>query len=156
MKQKQLSRFLAWRKNLMTPLCIICSIIAANVTAFADQVSVGSDTLSITNNDLSATFDGNVRVDFEDLKLTTSKLIVFYKLTDKKEITKIDIPNKLKVIKNCGQEIILADRGTFDNAIKKLTLEGNVQMQKEGNVLVTDKLVYLAQFKGIEQKNNAK
>ena len=94
---------------------------------------------------------------FDDLTLYSTVLKIYYTDTStKKDIKEIVIPAKLKAIRNCGQEILFADSGHFDNSTKKLTLTGNVKMLKEGNVLVTDKLIYSAEFEGINSQNNAK
>lgn len=122
-----------------------------------DKINIKSDHLTIQKTDLSATFNGSVVLTFDDLKLYSSTLKIFYtNTTEKKDIKEIVIPVRLKAIRNCGQEVLFADSGHFDNSTKKLTLKGNVKMLKEGNVLVTDKLVYSAKFEGISSKNNAK
>ena len=108
-----------------------------------DQLKITSDKLTINKSTSTATFSGRVTVTFDDLKLTTSTLNVAYSDTDNtKEIKQIVIPGKLKVIKNCGSEVATANSGSFDNSTKKLILKGNVRMYKEGNVLITDKLIY--------------
>jgi len=108
-----------------------------------DQLKITSDKLTINKSTSTATFSGRVTVTFDDLKLTTSTLNVAYSDTDNtKEIKQIVIPGKLKVIKNCGAEVATANSGSFDNSTKKLILKGNVRMYKEGNVLITDKLIY--------------
>ncbi|GAB4163271.1 MAG: hypothetical protein Tsb006_2140 [Rickettsiaceae bacterium] len=125
----------------------------------SERVDITSEVLTISKEDLSATFENGVIVLFDDLKLSTAKLVVYYSdldSKDKKEMKKIVIPGKLKAVKNCGKEIIIADSGEFDNSAKVLTLNGNVQLQKEGNILVTDKLIYSAKFKAIEHKSDEK
>ena len=125
--------------------------------AKSTNLKINSDNLTIKQDKLSATFSGSVSVIFDNLRLSTTKLIIFYTdLGPKKEIRKIVIPSKLKAIKDCGKEIIIADRGEFDNLTKKLTLEGNVKMEKEGDILVTNKLVYSSLFKSINQDKDAK
>jgi lipopolysaccharide transport protein LptA len=123
----------------------------------SEQIHINSDSLIINKERQSATFEGNVVLFFEDLKLTTSILIVYYAdLKRQNGVSKIIIPALVKAVKNHGNEIAIADSGEFDNLTKKLTLQGNVKMQKEGNILVTDKLIYLAKLKSIGQKSNAK
>jgi lipopolysaccharide transport protein LptA len=108
-----------------------------------DQLKITSDKLTINKATSTATFLGMVTVIFDDLKLTTSALNVIYSDTDNtKEIKQIIIPGKLKVIKNCGTEVVTANSGSFDNSTKKLILKGNVRMYKEGNLLITDKMIY--------------
>jgi lipopolysaccharide transport protein LptA len=133
-------------------------IIVYNFSAFSsEKLNIKSDHLTIKKNDLSATFEGSVVLTFNGLKLYSSKLKIFYgDASTKRDIKEIIIPHKLKAVRNCGQEILFADSGHFDNSTKKLTLTGNVRMLKEGNVLVTNKLIYSAQFQSISQKDNAK
>ena len=128
-----------------------------SIASMPNNLKINSDSLIIKQDKLSATFAGSVLVVFDSLRLTTSELTVFYTDSEqKKEIHKIVIPTKLTAIRNCGKEIVIADRGVFDNTTKKLTLEGNVKMQKEDNVLVTDKLIYSANFESINQGADAK
>lgn len=122
-----------------------------------NKINIKSNSLAIKKTDLSVTFKGAVVLTFEDLKLYSLILKVYYTdTTEKKYIKEIIIPTKLKVIKNCGQEILFADSGYFDNSTKKLTLTGNVRMLKDGNVLVTDKMIYSAKFEGISSQGDEK
>lgn len=140
------------KQSIILFICITI-FLTMEARAAIENLKITSDNLTVTKSKLSATFEGSVIVRFEDIKLTTSKLTIFYTdLTDKKEIKKIVIPVKLKAIKNCGKEVIIADKGEYENSKKKLTLEGNVKMLKEGNILATNKLIYSAQFKSLEQK----
>lgn len=142
----------------ITKLIVLCAITTCAFSVCAgDKLNIKSNNLTIKKVDLSATFEGSVILTFDDIKLYSSKLKIFYTdATDKRDVKEIIIPVKLKVTKNCGQEILFADSAHFDNSIKKLTLTGNVRMLKEGNVLVTDKLIYSAKFKSANQKENAK
>lgn len=122
-----------------------------------NKINIKSDSLIIKKTELSATFQGTVVLTFEDLKLYSSILKVYYTDTsEKKDIKEIIIPTKLKAVRNSGQEILFADSGHFDNSTKRLTLKGNIKMLKEGNILVTDKLIYSAKFEGISSQNNEK
>lgn len=116
----------------------------------SDKVQITSEELIINKSDSTAIFDENVLLIFEDMKLSTSKLIIHYSdAKNNKEIKKIVIPNKLKAIRDKEKEIIMADYGEFDNLTKKLVLTGNVKMQKDGNILFTKKLIYIAKFEKI-------
>ena len=86
------------------------------------------------------------------------KIIIYYSdLGPKREIIKIVFPTTIKAIKSNKNnvDIIVADSGEFDNLSKKLTLLGNVRMQKDANILVTDKMIYFAKLKSIEAVPNA-
>ncbi|PCJ29583.1 MAG: hypothetical protein COA94_00845 [Rickettsiales bacterium] len=118
-----------------------------------ERLRIDSDNLTIKKDDSSASFTGSVEASFNDYKLTTSKLTILYgTINGKKDIVKIVIPSKLKLIKPCSEEIAIADRGIFDNKTKKLTLTGNVMLQQKDNILATDKLVYSGNFKAINHK----
>lgn len=139
-------------KKIVTFLICACILFADITLASNNKLAITSDNLTVKKDQLTAIFNDDVTITFGDLKITTSKLIIFYTdITDERKIKKILIPFKLRAIKNCGKEIIIADEGTFDNLTKKFTLEGNVKIQKEGNVLATNKLVYSSYFKGINK-----
>ena len=144
------------KKIFMFFICA-CMLFADVTLASNNKLNITSDNLTVKKDQLTATFNGYVTATFDDLKLITSKLTVFYTdIADKRKIKKIVIPFKLRAIKNCGEEIIIADKGVFNNLTKKLTLEGNVKIQKEGDVLVTNKLIYSVHFKGIDQSDRTK
>lgn len=118
---------------------------------------IKSDKLTLNQKQQSATFIGNVKVYFEDMQLQTSKLIVYYEEQDsKKNITKIVIPTSLTAIKECEDEIVIADHGVYEILESKLTLTGNVKMQRNDHVLATLKMVYFTKPKHYDKKNNAK
>lgn len=144
------------KKLIKTTLIFVITSHAFFISA-NNKINIKSDSLIIKKTELSATFKGSVVLTFEDLKLYSSIIKVYYTdSTEKKDIKEIIIPTKLRAIRNCGQEILFADSGNFDNSTKKLTLTGNIKMLKEGNVLVTDKLIYSAKFEGISSQNNEK
>ena len=124
-----------------------------------DKIQITCDNLTLNKKELSATFENNVKVVFEDQNISTNKLIIYYSdLGPQREIIKIVFPTPLKAIKSNKNDVdvIIADSGEFDNLAKKLTLLGNVRIQKDANILVTDKMVYFAKLKSIEAMPNAK
>lgn len=126
-------------------------------TSFAsifDELKITSESLVIEKENNQAIFENNVTIFFKDLKLVTEKLVIYYNFVDnKQEVVKAVIPNKLKAIKNCSTEIVIADSAIFDNKTKTLTLEGNVILEKEGNILITDKLIYSTSLQNKEKDN---
>ena len=145
--------------NRVFIVCLfIIYVMCINIThSYASKLNITSDNLRIQNDNLTASFSGNVKLVFSDFELFTTKLIVVYSDTsNKKDIKKIIIPTQLKAVRLCNGEIIIADSGEFDNLMKKLTLEKNVRMLKDGNTLVTDKVVYSSYFKKIQSDSNAK
>ena len=119
------------------------------------DITVLSDFLNIDNNNLIAHFKGKVTVIFDDLILKTDYLKVYYKNNDnKKSITKIEIPGNLKAIKKLNNEVVIANSGEYIVDLQKLTLKGNVNLQKDKYILGTDKMVYFTQFQLITKQNN--
>lgn len=138
------------RTNYKFIIYFLSLLLTSNANAgIMDSLNVTADNLTIQKDKGTATFSGSVTILFDNLKLKTSKLIVFYQNNDSTDskIKKIVIPGKLKAIHNCPPETITADKGIFDNLTKKLTLSGNVHVQKEDNILITDKLVYSSSLK---------
>ncbi len=130
-------------RNLIIIFIYIIIALATKTSASTDKLKITSDNLIVKTGELSATFKGSVIVKFNDITLTTSKLTVLYSnFTKKKEISKIIFLVKLKITRNCGKEIIFADKGEYNNLIKKFTLKGNIKILKEENILATNKLVY--------------
>ena len=86
----------------MTKFLIFLLLIFVSLALKAnDKIQITSDNLTLNKKDLSATFEGNVRVFFEDQSVSTNKLIIYYSdLGPKREIVKIIFPTKIKAIKN--------------------------------------------------------
>ena len=119
------------------------------------NVTITSDFLNLDNNNLSATFKGAVTIIFEDIILKTNNLMIYYTNNDnKRSVERIEIPGKLKTIKKIGNEIVVADSGKYIAALNKLILTGNVNMQKDKYIVVTDKMIYFPNIKFTSKKNN--
>ncbi|MFK7973517.1 MAG: LptA/OstA family protein [Rickettsiaceae bacterium] len=146
-------------KKLVHKILIVCLLFMPCNSFCADNdiVHINSERLVINTNESTATFSENVLLFFEDIRLSTSQLIIYYvNVESKKEIKKIVIPVKVKALRTDTGEVIIADRAEFDNYTKKLIFTGNVHVQKEDNILITDKLIYSTKLKYIEPKNHAK
>lgn len=112
-------------------------------TGFDQNLFINSDHLTLNQNNSSATFKSNVVVRFKDMVLKTSILIVYYnELDGKRSIDRIYIPTKLKAIKTCNDEVVIANKGEYFAPQNKLVLTGNVRLKRKDNVLITNKLVY--------------
>ena len=86
--------------------------------------------------------------------LKTNELKVHYvDNKNKKSIDKIKIPGKLKAIKTNCHEVVVADSGEYELYSKQLVLYGNVKMQKDGNILITDKMIYIAKLKSVSNNS---
>ncbi len=149
-----------WHKVLILIIVIInpYSCTLANESSekiIHSDITILSDFLNIDNNSLIAHFKGTVTVIFDDLILKTDYLKIYYKNSDnKKSITKIEIPGSLKALKKLNNEIVIANSGEYIVVLQKLTLKGNVNLQKDKYILVTDKMVYFTKFQSITKQNN--
>ena len=133
-------------------------IFAINNSILADtNINITSDNLTIKQSSGKAIFHGSVIASFDDYKIHALKLLIIYANKEQKDkIKNIIIPNRFKLIKNSGDEIIFADYGHYDHKSGKLTLKGNIIMNKNNHLLVTDELVYLLSLKIIDTKKDAK
>ena len=101
---------------------------------------------------LSLRFKSSVRI-FEDIILKTNELIIYYTNNhNKRSIEKIEIPGKLKAIKKLTNEVIVADSGKYIAVLNKLVLIGNVNMQQDKHIIVTDKMIYFTKLKFMPKK----
>lgn len=122
-----------------------------------NQVKITSDDLIVDDKSLSADFKGSVTVVFEDMILKTDDLKIRYvDNKGKKSIDKIEIPGRLKAIKTTCQELVIADRGEYSVSSNQLVLYGNVRMQRDNNILITDKMVYVAKLKSMSNRTTKK
>jgi lipopolysaccharide export system protein LptA len=147
--------------NILLLLVIISISLFSNVASaeykkFSDSdIIITSDFLNLDKNNLSATFKGSVTVIFEDIIVKTNYLIIYYtNNNNKRSIEKIKIPDKLKAIKKLTNEVIVADRGEYLALSNQLILMGNVNMQKDKHIIVTDKLIYSTRFNFTPKKNH--
>lgn len=134
---------------MKTRFFFISIIMLFVLDSLASNIKINSDNLVVNKKDLSAIFKGNVVLKFNDMKLSTKELRVFYVYVEKeKTIKNIIIPEKLTLLVNNNDDSsptsVIADSGEFDNFTKKLTLKGNVLINQDDNLLSTDELVYKA------------
>lgn len=131
-------------KYTMLVTIFICIILQRSSAIAHDKIHIKSNYLKIDTVDLTATFYGAVVITFEELQLYCSTVTVYFtkKSQKKRDIKRIIIPTTLTVINRWGQKMFIADSGYFDNKTQNVILLGNVQILKEDNILVTDKLVY--------------
>ncbi|EER22001.1 RPE1 domain protein [Rickettsia endosymbiont of Ixodes pacificus] len=123
-------------------LLIISTVIYANDKNISN-LHITSDTLIIDRTKQKAEYLGNVVVYFDNAILRTKELYIFYKtIAEKQTIDHVVVPTKLTVERKINNELLLADSAKyfFDN--KQLILLGNVILQRDDNVLKTNKLIY--------------
>ncbi|GAA5252505.1 LptA/OstA family protein [Candidatus Rickettsia kedanie] len=107
------------------------------------NLHITSDTLIIDRTKQKAEYLGNVVVYFDNAILRTKELYIFYKTIDEKQtIDHIVVPTKLTVERKINNELLLADSVKYFFDDKQLILLGNVILQRDDNVLKTNKLIY--------------
>ncbi len=122
-------------------------VISFYSTVFA-ELQITSDSLTINSNLLSANFKGSVTVIFKDMIIKANNLKIFYNdPNNKKTISKIEIPGRLKAIKKCTNEVIVANHGEYITGLQQLILTGDVAIERDGRVIVTNKMIYLTTYK---------
>lgn len=130
-----------------------------SISIYADDKEVSnlhitSDTLIINRVKQKAEYLRNVVVYFDNAILRTEELYIFYKTVDNKQtIDYIVVPTKLSVEKKINNELLLADSGKYFLDNKQLILLGNVVLERNNNILKTNKLIY---YVDIINKNNKK
>ncbi|MEG8230432.1 palindromic element RPE1 domain-containing protein [Candidatus Rickettsia tasmanensis] len=123
-------------------LLIISTIIYANDKNISN-LHITSDSLIIDRTKQKAAYLGNVIVYFDNAILRTKELYIFYKTIDEKQtIDHIVVPTKLTVERKINNELLLADSAKYFCDNKQLMLLGNVILQRDDNVLKTNKLIY--------------
>ena len=140
-------------KNFLLIILFLSSYLFSSLAIEIDDAKlfINSDALTLNNQEKSAIFTGHVVVKFEDITLTTTKLIVYYLEQDnKKTIDKISIPTALQAVKPCDNEIVIADSADYIVNLGQLTLTGNVRMLKENKLLITEKMVYITKIKNLK------
>lgn len=113
--------------------------------SLANMLDIKSDNISVDRANNIMEFNGNVRLSFEELFLTTDQIIVLLqnnasKQTQQTMIKKINIPHKVTAITTNGEKIIIADRALFDAKRSVIIFEGNVLAKDKDNILLADKL----------------
>ncbi|HJD56295.1 MAG TPA: hypothetical protein LFW21_06780 [Rickettsia endosymbiont of Pyrocoelia pectoralis] len=135
--------------NLALFLIISTEINAKEIS----NLHITSDTLIINRVKQKAEYLGNVVVYFDDAILKTEKLYIIYKTVNKENtIDYIEIPTKLEVEKKINNEFLLADSAKYFLDNKQLILLGNVILQRDDNILKTNKLIYYVDLKTITKK----
>jgi len=107
------------------------------------NLHITSDTLIIDRVKQKVEYLGHVVVYFEGTVLRTEELYIIYKTVDDKQaIDYVVVPTKLTVERKVNNELLFADSAKyfFDN--KQLILLGNVILERDDNILKTNKLIY--------------
>lgn len=144
-------------KRIVAIIFIILMMLLQCNTSLAFEISNGdliikSDSLVVDQKKNIATFKGLVTLFFNDLCLKTYEIRVLYKQVDNKNtIEKIIIPNKLNAIRSIDDGIVIADSAEYNAHNNELILTGNVTIQHDGNILSTDKMIYITNLNEIKE-----
>jgi len=121
----------------------------------ASEIIINSDDLTYDKIKNVASFEGEVIMWFDDLILKTTNIKIFYKqVAGKNKIDRIVIPNKLKALQQKNQNILIADTAVYSFDKNELSLESNVMLLHDDNILKTDKLIFVTELKKIDNKND--
>ena len=126
-------------------------VVASEPTVIASEMYVNSDNLTLDQTKNIIHFEGKVILWFNDMVLKTDKIeIIYKKLTNKKEIDKIIIPNKLIAIRTLEEEVLIAGGAEYFANISELILTGNVKLQHKDDIIKTERLIYHTKLKKIK------
>ena len=119
----------------------------------ANEISVKSKELIITNNPLTTTFIGDVHAFDEEIKLWSDKILILYTETDS-QIDIIKSFGNTKLIRK-NQEII-SENMTYFVTDKKVYANGNITLTQDNNVMKGNELtVDLVESKSIMKSNSS-
>ncbi|MBI3701342.1 MAG: LPS ABC transporter substrate-binding protein LptA [Afipia sp.] len=118
-------------------------------------IQIDAASLEMRDKDKAATFSGNVKVVQGDTTMRCKTLVVYYDNNDAsgKPAMKAATPGpggssqirrleaKGGVVVTQKEQTVTGDRGTFDMRANTVTMEGNVLLTKDKNVLRGDKLI---------------
>jgi lipopolysaccharide export system protein LptA len=117
-------------------------------------VQIDAASLEVRDKEKIATFSGNVKVVQGDTTMRSKTLAVYYDgdgstanaMTSaqpgpggQQRIKRLEVKGGVKVCQN--DQIVTGDSGVFDMKANTVTLQGNVVLTKEQNVLRGDKLI---------------
>ena len=115
-------------------------------------IDITADQLEILQNENKAIFTGHVVAIQDDVRLTSEKMVVYYKEQGKGEKAKKDGAagsssiDKIEVEQNVflatPLETAQGSRGLYDVTKRSITLHDNVVLTKDKNTLKGDRLVY--------------
>lgn len=128
-------------------------LVQSNICYAQDNLDISSLKLVYDRHGRSATFSGMAILCFDNVKLSTEKIIFTFEKGYNTKIEKITIPSKLKMIKseNGKQNVILADSGIYMLQEEKMTLTGNVMVENKKDTIITDQITYYGKLKNIIQ-----
>lgn len=112
-----------------------------------DKLDIKSDILKYDRQKNIATFEGNVLICIEGIKLRTEKVVFHFK--NKSKIKEVRIPSKIKAIRSKNNSVILADKGIYILESETLKLLGNVALEDGEKVIVTKEMTYRGKLKNI-------
>ena len=84
------------------------------------------------------TYEGAVRLEFEEYDLITDKMLInLYKDQDKTVLYSIEFPNQTKIANKKLSETVTAPNAIFDGKTKTIKCEGEIFVEKAGMLFST-------------------
>ena len=89
------------------------------------------------------TYEGDVRIEYQDYYLITGKMIIStYKLDNKHKLNSVEFPGKTTMVKADMSETIIVPSAIYNGATSELKSEGEIYIEKD-NQLYTAKSILL-------------
>ncbi len=135
---------------VMLRLILILVTLSSSLPSFADNLHIDSEELVLDKKTNTASFTGNVMLCFKDMKLISQKVVFYFEDGKNKKIKKIVFPTLVQVEKL--DSTILADSAVYTEVSKLLVLTGHVVVEKNGEVIVTDEMLYHGKLEDVVLK----
>lgn len=89
------------------------------------------------------TYEGKVKIEYEDYSILTDKMIIAtYQYDNNRRLDKITFPNKTTIVKNDLSETMILDSAIYNGQTTELKSEGEVYIEKD-NELYSAKSILL-------------
>lgn len=126
---------------------ILIILLLASFQAYAaplvskQPIEIDADALEVFQKESRAVFSGNVVAKQGEMRLTASKMVVFYKPGGGDDaIERIEVSGNVAL--NTPAESAKGQSGVYDTINEVVTLSGDVVLTRDNNILKGSKLVY--------------
>lgn len=100
-------------------------------------VEVSAETLSVSQNDGSALFTGNVIIGQGEMRLSAPRVLVFY-TDDQSGVERLEATGGVTLVN--GDQAAEADRADYQVNVGTIRMTGNVLLTQGANSLVSDEM----------------
>jgi lipopolysaccharide export system protein LptA len=128
--------------NCLLSILIVCFFSSGvSVSEGADKkaITITSETLTTTNRDGTAVFEGSVVAKMDDITIYSDKMIVFYNDAEN-NVKKIHATGNVKV--HSKERAIFSKEASYINDEEKIIFTGNPKAVEGDNVITGTQIIY--------------